>query len=64
MHTHPGFFENGDLFPRFKEKKKKNYPSTLGGLESFSAIHRKTLKQRKDESIPYGAYVMLKEHDV
>ena len=60
---HLDFFENGDLFLRFDEKKK-NYPSTLSVFESFSAIHTKTLKRRKDDRIPYGACVMLKEHDV
>ena len=55
-------FFNGDLFLRFQEKK--NYLFTISIFESFLAIHMKTLKGRKDDSIPYGACVMLEEHDV
>ena len=62
VQTHPDFFEKGDLLLRFQGKK--NYPSRLSVFESFSAIHTKTLKRRKDDSIPYGARVMLAEHDV
>ena len=48
----------------FSVFKGKNYPSTFSVFESFSVIHMKTLKRRKDDSIPYGACVMLEEHDV
>ena len=70
LHTYPIIFKNEDSFRPLKKNKNKTTTTTTKKhahtyrIYIVSLVFRKTLNNKKYDSIPQGARVMLVENDV